>query len=233
MTFPIKYADLPHIVSPKGPAIWPKLNAPDYKFKTEFGEYSVKVRLNGASAQALIEQIEEFFPVALAHELIIQREKAERDGKKVPSKLKIAEFSRPYAAALDDDDEEIPGAFVFRFKRTAAGVYRSGPKKGKTWTGSVKLWDSHGNRFDKSVEIWSGSVVRCAAAIKPWFTNLGFGVRLDLNEVRVVELKTGGSGGQSDTDWGGDDEGYTAPPPSLGGDDEPGDGSGDFDDVPF
>ena len=90
MTFPFKYNELPTIVTPKGPAIWPKLNAPDFKFKTEHGEYSVKIRLNDAAAQKVIEKIEAFFPVALARELEVQARIAESKGKKAPKKQAAA-----------------------------------------------------------------------------------------------------------------------------------------------
>ena len=53
-----KGISMTNFVTPKGIAVWPKLNAPDYKFNVD-GEYSVKLKLSAEESQGLIKQLED------------------------------------------------------------------------------------------------------------------------------------------------------------------------------
>ena len=210
---PIERKDFPTITTPVGVAVWPKLNEPDTKWKDE-GEFSVKLKLDGEDAENLISQIKEF------HALAYKVECEDHRGKKAkPPKLKCADPS--YKPAVDEDEEEIPGVYLFNCKRRASGEVKKGPRAGTKWTARVMLFDSKGQPIPKNVEIWGGSLLKCSITLEPWYTpSLGFGIKLGLQAVKVLELVQRGQRSAADFGFDAEEEGYTAAQDDLPFDEE-------------
>lgn len=177
---------LPRGISPAGKAVWPKLNEPDTKFKEE-GEFSVKLELGGAQAETMKDVIREFAAIAYAIE-------CEDKGKK---KLKKADL--PFKQVVNEDGDDVPGMFLFNFKRKASGT----TKAGKAWEASITLFDSKKKKV--TAEVWGGSRLRVAYTLVPWYAAaLGFGIKLELGAVQVLDLVTRGE--RSADDYGFDEE---------------------------
>jgi hypothetical protein len=168
----------PKLFTPTGKAIWPKISAPDFgsgQYPKPQGEYSVTLRLTNAEAEPVIAQIEAFRVLA---------SEAQKEATKGALKLYDG---RPYAPAEDRAKggvrTPVPGFTDFKFKRTASGKRADG----SIWRQTVKVIDSVGQPLTEAV--FSGSRVKVAYQPKPWITGaLGFGIGLELQAVRVMEL---------------------------------------------
>lgn len=172
-----------------GVAVFPFVNQPSTKFNPD-GEYNTRLRLGGPEAEKLIAQIDDFTERAYRAELLYHGKKS----------LKRSEFL-PYKPATDDEGNEIPGEFVFSFKKKA--ITRS--KDGQEFRHTVMLVDAKKGAFPRSTLIFGGSKIRVGFALVPWFTPaFGFGVRLQLDVVQVIDLVT--KGGVSLDDYGFEEE---------------------------
>jgi hypothetical protein len=151
------------IVSPKGLASYPFLNAPSTKFKPE-GEYSVKVVLSGEDGTTFIDKVKAVLRDAYKEQCALLKK----------DKLKMADF--PW--------KETEGGKV-EVKFAQAASYKS--KAGEIFERKIALFDTKGNPVIDL--IGSNSILRCAADIYPWYAPaLGMGVSLRLKAVQVVEL---------------------------------------------
>jgi hypothetical protein len=184
-------------ITPAGRALYPKLNEPDNKFKAE-GEYSVKLLLTEAEARPILEKCQELRQQAFVEEFERQceaRPKFNRD--KIKAELKLADLGiKPYA---DPETGEETGDYVITFKMAASGVSK---KTEKPWTRRPKLFDSANQPLDPAkVAIWSGSVLKVAYSLSPFYTGaVGAGASIRLEAVQVIKLVSGG--GQDATDYG-------------------------------
>jgi hypothetical protein len=208
-----------NFTTPKGTAIFPKLNEPDKKFNPE-GVYSVTLRLPEADARPLIEKLSKIHDEMLA-------EQAKSLGKKT---LKTG--SKPWKPATNWDKEtetktEVVGFTDFTFKLKAKVTTKSG----KTWEQRPALFDSKLHPLPQDADpIGGGSIIRVSAEVYPWFTaSLGFGITLRPRGVQVLDLKTYGPKDATSFGFSTDDDGYaftgsaqTASPSSTD-DDESGD----------
>jgi hypothetical protein len=194
-----KFKDFTKGVTPAGRFSFPKLQEPDTKFN-EYGEYSVGVELSGESAETLRELIEEVY------ETEYKLECAEH-GKT----LKKYE-SLPFGQTLDRDKQPVEGSTTFKLKRKAGGVFgKNHAKAGETWTASFPIFSAAGT--EKVTEpIWGGSTGRVSFIIVPWYTpSLGFGVRLQIEAVKILSLVTMGDKAPDSFGFE-DEEGYAAAP---------------------
>jgi hypothetical protein len=152
------------LVSPKGVAVYPRLNTPSTKFKEE-GEYSVKLAIPTADATQYLEQIKsitrEFYKEQCA---LLKKEK-----------LNVRAF--PW----EEDGDKVIVKFANIAKITA--------KSGQVYEMKVALLDSKGNPITDL--IGAGSILKVAAEIKPWYVPaMGVGVSLRLKAVQVIDLKS-------------------------------------------
>lgn len=151
------------LVSPKGVAVYPRLNTPSTKFKEE-GEYSVKLAIPVADAAPFLEQIKsvarEFYKEQCA---LLKKEK-----------LKIHPF--PW----EEDGDTVTVKF--------SNVAKITSKAGETWELKIALLDTKGKPVTDL--IGAGSILKCASEVKPWYVPaLGVGVSLRLRAVQVIDLK--------------------------------------------
>lgn len=151
------------LVSPKGVAVYPRLNTPSTKFKKE-GEYSVRLAIPVADAAPFLEQIKsvarEYYKEQCA---LLKKEK-----------LKVHPF--PW----DEDGNTVTVKFAQLAKITS--------KAGKTWEVQIPILDSKGTPITDLVG--AGSVLKIASEIHTWYSPaLGVGVSLRLKAVQVIDLK--------------------------------------------
>jgi len=151
------------LVSPKGVAVYPRLNTPSTKFK-EDGEYSVKLTTSAKEAEGYLEQIK-----AVAREFY-----QEQCSVLKKDKLRIHPF--PW--------EEDGGNVTIKF----ANVAKITAKTGQVYDMKIALLDTKGNPVTDFVG--AGSVIKVAAEVKPWYVpSLGVGVSLRLKAVQIIDLK--------------------------------------------
>jgi hypothetical protein len=152
------------LVSPKGVAVYPRLNTPSTKFKEE-GEYSVKLAIPMADATQFLEQIKsitrEFYKEQCA---LLKKDK-----------LSVRDF--PW----EEDGDKVTVKFANVAKITA--------KSGQVYEMKVALLDSKGSPITDL--IGAGSILKVAAEVKPWYVPaMGVGVSLRLKAVQVIDLKS-------------------------------------------
>lgn len=170
------------VTTPKGTAIWPRLNEPDRKFQPE-GVYSVRLRLDEDDAAPFQTKLSK-----LVEELY--KEECLKQGKK---SLKRAPMPWGPATDYDKDTEskvEVDGV-EFKFSMKAEVTTRAGKK----WSQRPALFDAKLNPLPEDADnIGGGSIIRVSAEVYPWYTaSLGFGISLRPRAVQVIELKAGGS----------------------------------------
>ena len=183
--------DYQGIVTPSGIAIYPHLTETDTKFNA-IGEYKVSLSVTEEEAAPLIETID------------ATKKEAE---KLIPTgkRQKVAE--PPYFPELDDVGQET-GRVVFKFKMKA----KVNTKDGRTIELSPKLFDAQGTQMTNVDSVWGGSILRISADLIPYYVAaVGAGVSMRLKAVQIIELKTGGGGGDA-TNYGfSATEGFTQP----------------------
>jgi hypothetical protein len=186
--------------TPAGTFVYPKINEPDHRFAHEFGEFSVHLDLSGQAAEDLKKVIDEQLEFEYAHEC------AEKGEELLRSQY------LPYGQATEGKEKTpIEGVTRFKFKRKAGGRY--GPKHakaGETWKGSFPIFAASGTSLVEET-VWGGTIGRVSYLIVPWFTpSLGFGVRLQIEAVKIIKLVTQGE--RAPEEYGFEDEaGYAVP----------------------
>lgn len=169
----------PKIVSPKGIAVWPKLNEPDRKFQPE-GVYSTKLRISVDEAQSFIDKLNAMHAEAYRHECVKQGRKS------------LKQAPMPWATATDWDSEnetrvDVDGFIDFKFSMKAKVT----TKAGKSWEQRPAIFDAQLSPMPAdSDHIGGGSVIRISAELYAWYSaSLGFGITLRPRAVQVLELK--------------------------------------------
>lgn len=185
---------LPLLKTPAGNAIWPKLTKPDTKFNAE-GEYTTKLAIPCEEAQELIAELDK------AYEQSQEIAKERNPGKK------IKQAAKPYTLEEDDQGNET-GNIILSFKCKA----KLTDKQGNSFPNAPKLFDSKNKEFPKDQDIWGGSTLRIAFNPVPYYTAMvGAGVSLRLKAVQVINLVSGGGGGNGASYGFGEEDGYVAP----------------------
>lgn len=175
----------PKIVTPKGIAIWPKLNEPDRKFQPE-GVYTTKLRVPVDEAQDFIDKLNAMHSEAYRHECVKNNRKS------------LKQAPMPWATATDWDKEnevrvDVDDAIDFKFSMKAKVT----TKAGKSWEQRPAIFDAKLNPMPADADhIGGGSVIRISAELYAWYSaSLGFGITLRPRAVQVIELKSySGSG---------------------------------------
>lgn len=198
--------------SPKGTAVYPRLNKPDTKFKAE-GVFSTRLVVPGNAVEDLIKTIDAEAEAALADTLQKLEEKvATAKGKDlVKAKASLEKMTAgplPYDPEYDDEGNET-GNYVFSFKTNATYTDK---KTGKTIHKKVTMFDAKGAKMEgKQPDIWGGSVLRVNYTIAPYSNAAAnnAGVSLRINAVQVIELVSSGGGNAGSYGFG-EEEGYSA-----------------------
>jgi len=173
------------IVTPVGTAIYPHLTTPDAKW----GEptYKCNLRLTGEDATQFIAKIEEMKVQAMEH-------------------LGVKDLIVPIVPALDDDKNEIPGAFDVKTK--AKAFFKQAD--GSMVENNLTIVDSQKNPYDASNgAIWGGSKLKLALNVGAVSTSIYSGLMLRISACQVIDLVTGSQGGANAFDK---EDGFTAEP---------------------
>jgi len=173
------------IVTPVGTAIYPHITAPDAKFGDPV--YKCNLRLTGEDATQFIAKIEEMKVQAMEH-------------------LGVKDLIVPIVPALDDDKNEIPGAFDVKTK--AKAFFKQAD--GSMVENNLTIVDAQKNPYDSANgAIWGGSKLKLALNVGAVSTSIYSGLMLRITAVQVLDLVTGGQGGASAFDK---EDGFTAEP---------------------
>ena len=173
------------VVTPVGTAIYPWLNTPDSRFGDP--TYKVNLRLTGEDATKFIAQVDAIKEEAMAH-------------------LGVKDLVVPIVPALDDDKNEIPGAYDVKTKAKAHFKQADG----SLVENRITIVDAQKNPMDESAgTIWGGSKLKLALNVGAVSTSIYSGLMLRINAVQVIDLVTGGQGGANSFDV---EDGFTAEP---------------------
>lgn len=183
-------------ITPRGQAVFPKLNEPDTKYDAA-GVYQVKLAYdpNDPVVQKFITKLE------AAQAQLFEEFKAE---KPIHKKFKL---SPVYTEELDKEGDET-GRILFNFKMKASGVSK---KTGKKWERKPPIFDASGKPMPNPPEIWGGSELKVSfeAVPGPVQSSKLFFLSLRMNAVQVLELVS--AGGASAESYGfGEEDGYNA-----------------------
>ena len=210
----------PRRLTDVGFLFFPHVIKADGKFNPEKPRYKADISLLSEQAQPHIDYVmtDEKWGMPAAEAL---RDKAVADakkaGKKFPAKKDPANADMvvPYAD-VNDEDGNPTGRIIIKVR----GNDRYKDKKtGEVKFLQVKLFNSKGVELKGNArpkDVWSGSRARVNYTAFPYYnaaTN-EYGVSLRLEAVKIIELKSGGSGGPSASDMGGEEDGYEGDPMS-------------------
>lgn len=198
------------IMTPRGRAIFPKLDKPDTKWKAE-GQYSVKLSLPPES----VEKYREPIAAMLAKYVEETREKLKSGDGKAKAKAKTLTVNDAFFSDEVDDDGENTGNIIVNFKMTASGVSK---KDGKPWSRKPAVFDAKGKSLKVCPPVWGGSVLIVAGEAVPYYTpkdNL-CGVTLRLEGVQIIELRSGSNRDAADFGFH-EEEGFAATEEGEGG----------------
>lgn len=171
------------VTLPKGIAIHPHLNKPDFKF-AEYGAYQTRLSVPIEAAKPVMDKISKFYEQTW--------------GKKMnPSDNTCWKFD-------EDDQGERTGLVSF----TCKAVNRKNRKTNEIWDRKPKIVDAKG--APTKAMIGKGSTIRIGCELYAWDSNGKKGVSLQPVIVQVIELVEGTSS-VSLADFGIEEEdGYSA-----------------------
>ncbi|WP_422048090.1 hypothetical protein [Shimia sp.] len=195
------------MTSPKGVAVYPRLDKPDTKFD-EHGIYKADIKLPEDEGKAFIKAV---------------KAKAAEDG--ISPKMVAKCFSK----VLDDDEEETGEILVhFRVKNK---VIKSGQRAGEIWDRRPAQFDARGRPIAKHKAVAGGSVIKVSFEIYEWAFGGKSGVSLQPEAIQIIELKEWSGGGDASSYGFGAEDGYADEgAPDFG--DESDDDDLDGDDIP-
>ncbi len=182
----------PRYTTPVGVAVFPRLSEPDFKFKKDHGEYSVKLRLTEAEAKDILAKAEAVAEESYREQIEAHKGKLDKKGKPIV----VLKAEPSYAIEMDDNKEnpQPTGYYLIAFKMN--GGYKD-KKTGEKKKLTVPLFDAKGKAC--KVDVWGGSSIKVAYQITPYFAaaDVKAGASFRLGAVQVIELVTRGSGNAS------------------------------------
>jgi len=175
-----------NVTSPKGGALWAKLDKPDREYNAK-GQYSVDLVCDpeAPGVPEFIEKLETLRDNAL--------EQA-NDGKPKPKHYK----PRPVYKEEYDKDGNETGNIVFKFKMNNVDDRRPGQNR-------VKLVGPKASEGEiPMVQIGNGSTIRCVAFANPYAmaSDKTIGVSLILDKVQLIKLVEFGGGDELEDEDG-------------------------------
>jgi len=198
----------PEFTSPRGVFRFPKLTEPDYgtkEYPKPDGEYKVTLILSQEEAEAFIAKLQPLHDEAVK----VGREAFKELKVEARKKLKEITIQPFFSEEYDKETEEPTGNLLFTFKMAASGISK---KTGKKWSRRPALFDAKGKPILKAPDIWGGSEGRVQFEVSPYFipgTALT-GIKLRLNAVKLLELRSGGARSASDYGFDEEEDGFSA-----------------------
>ncbi len=194
--FNLKRNEQPQAITPKGVAIWPSLNEPDFKFKEEYGEYHARIRIK-PDAQGMDEftqQVEDL--LEKAYDFKVEELKSE---KKAALAKRLGKIS-PIKVEEDQDTGEETGYLVIRASMNAGGVRK---KDGKRWSQKPDIFSATGKKLKSPPKIGGGSEMKLGIRMRPYYfpKDKEVGVSFELEAVQLITLQEVG-GNRTAEDYG-------------------------------
>lgn len=211
--------DYPRVFTPRGEAIFPAVDQPDYKFK-ENGEYHVRLRLSpdDPGLQDLIVQAESIRNEAF------DAKKASLEKQKKMALVKELTKVDVVKEELDQETGDPTGFVILRAALTYRVEIKNGPKAGQVFYKTPDVFDATGRsiqiRKDRNTgevldtkvpRVGSGSTLKLNVTIQDYETDGGktIGARFELNAVQIIKLVQGGQRSASDYGFGVEEDGDT------------------------
>jgi hypothetical protein len=183
-------------MTPRGIFVFPKLSAPDTKFKAD-GEFGVKLRLGADESEKLIAKIEgelkAYWPKAKAEleEKVAAAPAGEKRAKAKKALADMKEADKSYKPVYNDEEEET-GEYEFNFKMPAVYTKDKGKATERKVSMRPDVFDAKGKKLEKVPEIWGGTEGIVSYELRPFNTAVGVGISLRLKAVQVIKLVAGG-----------------------------------------
>ncbi len=196
-------------VTPKGRAVYPKLDAPDTKFKPN-GEFSCKVELSAEDSAKFMAEIQAIADTHYDETLarLAGDTNPATKGKSIAASKNLKRANLPVKAVVDDEGNET-GEFQFNCKMNHRITKRVTNEVIEMFP---KLFDA--STPPKSIpygtQVWGGSIVRVAGEFNCFYTQqIGVGVQLRMTAVQIIDLVQGTAAGDG-FGFGGEEGGFVA-----------------------
>jgi hypothetical protein len=180
---------LPTAVTPKGVAIWPRLNTPDeYKGKLH---YKTKLAFDADDAElAKLRQTVSDLIDAKYDEIVEDLKANNKAG--VAKKITKRDLDAIFKPEEDEETGEETGRVIINAKMLAAGV---SAKTSKPWTRKLSIFDAKGKKLERPPFINSGSELKLSLELLPYYmpNDKEVGVSFRLEAAQVITLVSGGS----------------------------------------
>ncbi len=192
---------IPTQFTPKGVAVFPRLNTPDTKFK-DTGRYSLKLRLPEAEARSFLAEYDALSGENFAE--VLERTKGKVD-KKTGKAITPENTGLPFELEMDKETQTPTGNILIPFSCNAQFVDKKTQQVREIKPG---IYDSKGTAID--VQVWGGSVLKVAFVPFGYYNDatMKAGISFRLQAVQVIKLVRGGG----EVQFGVEEGGYVAEP---------------------
>lgn len=172
-------------VTPKGVAVWPHLNKPDFgteKFPIPDGAWKVTLRLPVDVAQKLIDKLTPIYEAWV--------NECEKNFKPTKARKKFSANEPPWGVAYirNEEGEDVADEDYVDFKFKSS--YRVKNKDGSIRLIKLDFFNAKGKPISGKVpDIWGGSSISVAYSVNEYDAPIGTGISLRLNAVQIIELR--------------------------------------------
>lgn len=192
------FTPAPKVVTPKGTAIWPKLNAPDTKYNAD-GVYEVKLAFDaGTDLSAIKNKVQQ--QIDRKYDEMV--EQLEADGKGgLAKKLAKRPLDDHFKAEEDEQTGDETGRVIIKAKMKASGVSK---KTGKRWERKPDIVDAKGNKLRNVPSIGGGTEMKLCVELAPYYApnDKVIGVSFRLAAVQIIKLVSFGERSAGDYGFG-------------------------------
>jgi len=193
--------EYPKKMTPKGVAIFPALNEPDYKFKKDTGEWHARIRVEPDAPG--VEELRDYAQGLM--EEAFEAKKAELTKAKKGALLKELKMApNPVKDEIDSETGEPTGKLVIRAALGYKVNIKNGPRAGETFFKKPDFFDKAGKVLKNPPKIGGGSTLKLAVIPMDYETDGGktIGVSFELQAVQVLTVVAGGVRSASDYGFG-------------------------------
>lgn len=195
------FKSYPKVTTPRGVAIWPRLNEPDTKYDSA-GVYEAKIAIDAndpglAKMQAQVE--------AIIDEKFAEVVKELTDAGKAGLAKKITKVS-PFKPEEDADTGEETGRIIIKGKMKASGISK---KTNKPWKRRPNIFNGQGALIQNPPKIGGGSILKLNVELSPYYAanDKTVGVSFRLEAVQVIKLVSFGAADAASCGFGAEDDG--------------------------
>lgn len=183
--------DYPSFITPRGTAIFPALNEPDYKFKKETGEWHARIRVE-PDAPGLDELRD--YAQRLMEEAFEAKRAALQAAKKGALLKELKMAPNPVKEEVDPETGDPTGKFVLRAALSYHITVKNGPNAGKEFYKKPDFFDKRGKALKVPPKVGGGSEFKLSVKPQPYETDGGktIGVSFELLGVQILKVVEGG-----------------------------------------